>query len=282
MKTKTIIEILNIQTGSREIVWEDSDHLEAPNWSKDEYLLVNGGGKLYRIYLNNPRKEVINTDFATTCNNDHGISPDGSHIVISHEDGDKSKPLAWQSSKIYTLPINGGIPKLITSTNSSFWHGWSPDGKTLVYTALRKGQWDIYSIPAKGGEETQLTNSPKQHDGAEYAPNGKYIYYNSYDSGIMELWRMRADGSEQTQITDDKHSNWFPHFSPDNKKMVYLCYIKDQGEGHPFGQQVKLRIQDLETEQITDITDEFFGGQGTINVNSWSPDSKHIAYVRYI
>lgn len=281
-KMKTFIEIIEVATGKIQTVWTDNEILEAPNWSKNGFLLVNGGGMLYKIYLGSPRKELVNTDFATTCNNDHGISPDGTQIVISHEDGDKTtNPLAWQTSKIYTLPIAGGIPKLITKHDSSFWHGWSPDGKTLVYTALRNRQWDIYSISADGGNETQLTSSTKQHDGAEYTPDGKFIYYNSCDSGTMEIWKMNADGSNQKQITDDEHSNWFPHFSPDYSKMVYLCYLKDQGEAHPFGQQVKLVIQDMATSQFNDLTTEFFGGQGTINVNSWSPDSKFLAFVRY-
>lgn len=281
MKTKSIVEIINIESGVIKTVWKDAEIIEAPNWSKDGYLLVNGGGKLYRIYLNNSRKEELNTDFATTCNNDHGISPDGTQIVISHENGDPAVPVAWKSSKIYTLPINGGIPKLITKNNSSFWHGWSPNGKTLIYTALRNGQWDIYAIPAKGGEETQLTSSPYQHDGAEYTPDGKHIYYNSFDSGTMEIWRMNADGSNQTQITNDAHSNWFPHFSHDNKYMVYLCYIEDLGEAHPFGKQVKLRLMEMKTGKISDLSDTFYGGQGTINVNSWSPNSKELAFVRY-
>lgn len=281
MATKSLIEILNIETKEREVIWEDNEIIEAPNWCKEGFLIVNGSGLLYKIHLDKQKKEKIDTGFATTCNNDHGISPDGTQIVISHEDGNKANPLAWQSSKIYTLPINGGIPKLITKTNTSFWHGWSPDGSTLIYTALRNGQWDIYSIPADGGDETQLTNSNKHHDGSEYTPDGKYIYYNSFDSGSMEIWKMNADGSDQIQITKDKHSNWFPHFSPNNMYMVYLCYITHQAEAHPFGQNVKLKIQDLKSGIINDLTEVFYGGQGTINVNSWSPDSKYIAFVRY-
>jgi len=275
------IEILDIESGAREIFWRDSQIVEAPNWSKDGYLLVNSEGLLFKIYFENTRKELVDTGFAKNCNNDHGISFDGSQIVISSHDPDDSNPLAWQTSKIYTLPINGGKPTLITPNNSCFWHGWSPDGNVLIYTALRNNQWDIYGINIHGGNEFQLTNSKYQHDGSEYSPCGKYIYYNSYDSGYMEIWRMNADGSNQIQLTNDCHSNWFPHISPDNSKMIYICYIEDQKEAHPFGKNVKLRMMDLKTQKNIDITDEFYGGQGTLNVNSWSPDRKKIAFVRY-
>jgi len=281
MQIKSYIEIYNIIDNSIRIVWEDTNLIEAPNWTRNNSLIVNSNGLLYRIDLNSGIKTQINTEFANCCNNDHGISPDGSQIVISHEDGDKSNPLAWQSSKIYILPIEGGMPRLVTKTDSSFWHGWSPDGEKLIYTALRNGQWDIYSIDVTGENETQLTNSQFQHDGSEYSPDGMYIYYNSYDSGYMEIWRMLANGTNHEQITNDKHSNWFPHFSADNKYMVYLCYLDDQKEAHPFGQRVILKIQDCKTKEISNIGNEFYGGQGTINVNSWSPDCKEFAYVRY-
>lgn len=281
MQTKSFLEVLDVETLSRTIVWKDSDIIEAPNWHPDGFLLVNSNGKLYKIWPESQKKEEVFTDFATTCNNDHGLSPDGTQIVISHEDGDPLAPVAWQSSKIYILPIQGGTPQLVTKTNTSFWHGWSPCGKTLVYTALRNGQWDIYSISVTGENETQLTSSKFHHDGAEYSPCGTYIYYNSYDSGTMEIWRMKANGTEHTQITDDSHSNWFPHISPNGQKLVYLCYVKDQKELHPFGQDVLLKIIDLKTMQTSHITDIFYGGQGTINVHSWSPDGKKIAFVRY-
>lgn len=278
---QSYIEILDIESKKREVIWQDTQIVEAPNWSKDGFLLINSEGLLFKIYFENIRKVLVDTGFAKNCNNDHGISPDGTQIVISSHDPDESNPLAWQTSKIYTLPINGGVPQLITPNNACFWHGWSPDGTTHIYTALRKGQWDIYAISNKGGKEKQLTNSQFQHDGSEYSPCGKYIYYNSFDSGYMEIWRMDSDGSNQIQLTNNKHSNWFPHISPDNSKLVYICYIDNQKEAHPFGKNVKLRMMDLKTQKIEDITDVFYGGQGTLNVNSWSPDCKKIAFVRY-
>lgn len=279
---KSYIEIVDITTKQREVFWADNDIIEAPNWHKNDFLLVNSGGLLYKIFFANKRKEQVNTGTAICCNNDHGITFDASEIIISSHDSDNKTPLAWQTSKIYMLPIEGGEARLITENNASFWHGISPDNQTLIYTALRNNQWDIYAISRNGGAEKQLTNSPVQDDGAEYSPCGNYIYYNSYVSGFMEIWRMRPDGSEQTQITHDNcYSNWFPHFSPDGSKMAYICYLDNQGEAHPFGKRVCLKLMDMKTGKIENLTEEFYGGQGTLNVNSWSPDGTKLAFVRY-
>ncbi|MDR2963742.1 MAG: transporter [Bacteroidales bacterium] len=279
---QSYIEIIDIHSKKREIFHTDSEIVEAPNWYKNEFLLVNSGGLLYKIFFADGRKEQVNTGTAIRCNNDHGITWDGREIIISSHDSHNSTPLAWQTSKIYMLPIEGGEPRLVTTANGSFWHGISPDDTTLIYTALRNEQWDIYAISRNGGAETQLTNSPVQDDGSEFSPCGTYIYYNSYKSGFMEIWRMRADGSEQTQITHDAtYSNWFPHLSPDGSNMVYICYLEDQQQAHPFGKRVCLKLMDTNTGEITQLTDEFYGGQGTLNVNSWSPCATKLAFVRY-
>ena len=169
----------------------------------------------------------------------------------------------------------------ITEKTPAYWHGWSPDGKTLAFVGERNGDYDIYTIPVNGGEETRLTTSKGLDDGPDYSPDGKNIYFNSYQSGHMHIWRMDVDGNNQIQLTNDSYSNWFPHPSPNGKYIVYISYLQDQEQGHPFGKDVKLRIMDLKTQKIRDLTDVFFGGQGTINVSSWSPDSKEVAFVSY-
>lgn len=276
---ESILEVVNIQTGQREITFKDTIHFEAPNWSRDgKYFILNSRGKLYKLVRGEDCWEEINTDFARRCNNDHGISPDGKQLVISHH---AEGPGGSSGSTIYTLPVTGGVPTRITEKVPSYWHGWSPDGKTLAFVGQREGEYDIYSIPVTGGEETRLTRCTGLDDGPEYSADGKYIYYNSFCSGRMEIWKMDADGSNPAQITDDPYSNWFPHPSPDGRYVVYISYITDQKQGHPFGKDVKLRLMDLENGKIRDLTEVFFGGQGTINVPSWSPDSKEVAFIRY-
>ncbi|MCE2612374.1 transporter [Flavobacteriaceae bacterium D16] len=276
----SFLEVYSLETTSRSQVLVEEAHFEAPNWSRDgDYLLINQEGKLYRVYFKDGRKEVLNTGKAIQCNNDHGISTDGKEIAISNNDPQDKSSAA--GSRIYIVPISGGTPDLVTKKSPSYWHGWSPDDQWLVYVAERGGEYDIYKIHRDGGEEIKLTDFRGLQDGPEYGPNGKYIYYNSAHTGSMELWRMDPDGKNHTQLTEDEFSNWFPHPSPDGKYLVYLSYIQDQGESHPAMKSVALKLMDLKDNTIKTLC-TFTGGQGTINVPSWSPDSKHFAFVSYM
>lgn len=278
--TTSYIHVVDIETGVIETVSTIKDHFEAPNWHPDNYLILNSKGKIYTLDLVTKKITVLNTGFATSCNNDHGISPDKKSLVISHHEKSDPSPKAYKSI-IYTLPITGGEPRKVTSEVMSFWHGWSADGKTLAYCGERNGNYDIYTIGVEGGAEKRLTNSEGLDDGPDYSSDGKYIYFNSYRTGHMQIWRMLADGSKPEQLTFDDNSNWFPHPSPDNQWIVYLAYTSDEKQAHLFGKNVKLRLMNLETKAVKDISPVFFGGQGTINVPSWSPDSKKMAFVSY-
>lgn len=271
---ESTLETFDIETGVRTIVRQAKEHFEAPNWSRDgKTFIYNCGGKIYYLPVEGGTAKQMNTGFAIKCNNDHGISPDGKQFVISHhvEDG---------KSLIYTLPIEGGTPKQITKNGPSYWHGWSPDGKTLAYCAERNGNYDVYSIPVEGEEETRLTSSEGLDDGPDYSPDGKYIYFNSVRTKQMKIWRMKVDGSEQIQFTPtDNYGDWFAHPSPDNKWIVFVSYDKSV-EGHPANKNVVLRMMPTAGGEVKTIA-TLFGGQGTINVPSWSPDSKHFAFVSY-
>jgi len=274
------LEIYSLETEKRSLVCSEKAHFEAPNWSADgSYLLINQQGKLFKIFLEDGQKEVLYTANATQCNNDHGISFNGKLLAISNNDPKTNAEAG--GSRIYVLPISGGAPKRVTPKSPSYWHGWSPDDRWLVYTAERNGEYDIYRIGLEGGAEEKLTDFQGLQDGPEYSPDGKYIYYNSAHSGSMEIWRMDANGKNHTQITKDQFSNWFPHPSPDGKFLVYLSYLNDQGENHPPLKAVALRLMDLQNLNTKTLC-TFTGGQGTINVPSWSPDSKHFAFVSYV
>lgn len=278
-KVTSILEICDITTGERTTVKEFPYLIEAPNWTSDgQWLIYNSGGKLYKLSPDQPGEpEQIETAYAVRCNNDHVLSADGQQIAISHgtkEDG---------QSRIYTLPITGGTPRLVTPMAPSYLHGWSPDGKQLAYCAARKGNFDVYVIPAEGGEEQRLTTAEGLDDGPEYAPNGKHIWFNSVRSGLMQVWRMKADGSEQTQMTFDETRNaWFPHVSPDGQQVVFITYYKGDLEPgqHLANKNVELRIMPA-TGGESRLLVKLFGGQGTINVNSWAPDSRRFAFVSY-
>jgi hypothetical protein len=268
------LEIISIASTDRRVVYHTSEHIEAPNWSRDGlYFLFNSKRRIYKLPLSGGQPEMLDTGLAVQCNNDHGISPDGKLLAISDQS------LSDGKSRIYVLPITGGTPRQITPQAPSYWHGWSPDGKTLAYCAERSGEFDIYTIPAEGGEETRLTTAPGLDDGPDYSPDGKYIYFNSERSGSMQIWRMKADGSDQQQITTDEYNNWFPHPSPDGRWIAFLSYPKDV-KGHPANQDVMLRLLPVRGGQVQ-VLAKLFGGQGTINVPSWSPDSQRLAFVSY-
>ena len=273
-KLYSTLETITVASTDARVVYVAPGRFEAPNWTKDNMLLFNGDGRLHRIPVDGGRPETIDTGFATRLNNDHALSPDGTMMGISDQSQEEHRSL------VYVVPIGGGTPRKVTAKSPSYLHGWSPDGKTLAFCGERNGNFDVYTIPAAGGEETRLTTAEGLDDGPEYSPDGKYIYFNSIRSGLMQIWRMKPDGSGQEQVTaDDGYNNWFAHISPDGLRMVFLTYEKGVG-GHPENQDVMLRIMTLADRRIS-VLAKLFGGQGTINVPSWSPDGKRLAFVGY-
>ncbi|HEY5462364.1 MAG TPA: biopolymer transporter TolR [Hanamia sp.] len=276
------IETMDVMTGKREILYSENVSLQAPNWTKDgKNLIYNSNGSLYRFDLKSRKHQLLPTGNVKDINNDHVISFDGKMLGLS-----AAGPDGKISSTVYTVRITGGQPKLITPLlGLSYLHGWSPDGKWLTYTAKRNNDpapagFDIYKIPSKGGKEIQLTNVTGLDDGPEYSPDGKYIYFNSVRSGLMQLWRMKPDGSDPEQLTNDEYNNWFAHVSPDGKWIVCISFLKDdvKPDDHPFYKHVYLRMMPASGGPLKVIA-YVYGGQGTINTPSWSPDSKKIAFV---
>ena len=269
------METVPVASTDRRVTYTAAERFEAPNWLKDNTLLFNSGGRLLRIPVDGGKPVTIDTGAINRINNDHVISPDGAMIGLSDSSGTP------RVSLIYIVPIAGGTPKKMTPTGPSYLHGWSPDGKTLAFCGSRNGNFDVYTIPAAGGEETRLTTAEGLDDGPEYSPDGKYIYFNSVRSGSMQIWRMKPDGSEQEQLTGDEYNNWFAHVSPDGQRIAFISFNQDVPAGqHPPDKEVQLRIMTLASKKITVLT-KLFGGQGTMNVNSWSPDSRRLAFVSY-
>ena len=266
---RSSLEIFDLGTGQSRVVWQTDTLIEAPNWAPDGRLLVNGDGRLW--WATEAGLSPVDTGFADACNNDHGISPDGDRIVISHkEDG---------ASTIFTLPAAGGTLVRVTTHNPSYWHGWSPDGRTLAYVGQRDGAFDIFTCPVDGGPERRLTRDMGHCDGPDYTPDGNWIWFNADGTGSAELWRMRPDGSGRQRMTDDDHVNWFPHPSPCGRHILYLAYPPGT-RGHPRDHAIELRLMPAEGGAVRGLI-AFNGGQGTLNVPCWSPDGRAFAYMRY-
>jgi TolB protein len=272
------LEVMDIATGHRKIIYSSAHSIQAPNWTVDgEKLIYNSKGRLYEYHLATHTITPLNTGFAVNNNNDHVLSFDGALLGISHHNPDDNG-----ASTLYYLPSEGDSqPKVVTKhgAGACYLHGWSPDKKRMVFTGDRGGRLNIYAVDIDTGKETQLTNSPALDDGSEYSPDGKYIFFNSVRTGKMKLWKMDANGKNQTQLTFDEYNDWFPHISPDQKWIVFLSFPKDiDPQTHPFYKHCLLRMMPYEGG-TPKVIGYLYGGQGTINVPSWSPDSKKIAFV---
>ena len=284
------LETISLRSKDRRVAYvvTQPGRIEAPNWFTDasNTLYFNTGGKLFIVQAEPPgtpinpnRQKVpqqVDLGTLTRINNDHGVTNDGTLWAIS----DQSRTVNGQRpSLIYTVPVAGGPARRLTERGPSYFHGWSPDGKAVTYCAERNGNFDVYTLSIDGGEEKRLTTAEGKDDGPEYSPDGQYIYFNSERTGAMQIWRMKVDGSEQEQVTKDDQENWFPHVSPNGLLMVFLTYEKGVGD-HPENKDVMLRVMDLKTGKIDPLA-RLFGGQGTINVSSWAPNSQYLAFVSY-
>jgi TolB protein len=270
------IELLDVDTGRRTTVFRSDRPVQAPNWTRDgRFLLYSVDGRIDRLELATGKFSTLDTGFASANNNDHVLSFDGNRLGISHQSaGDKDE------SVVYVLPAGGGTPRRVTAKAPSYLHGWSPDGRFLVYTGGRDGNYDVYRIPAGGGDEIRLTDAPGLDDGPEYTPDGRLIYFNSARTGDMRIWRMAPDGGGQEPVMSDGFHDWFPHVSPDGRRIVFLSFERDvAADDHPFYKQVYLRLMPADGSSQPKVVAYVYGGQGTINVPSWSPDGKRLAFV---
>ena len=271
------LEILNVASGKREVVYRVPYSIQAPNWTPDGKSLIfnDNQGILYRFDLATRTVEAINTGGVVQNNNDHVISFDGKMLGLSNFQRDLG------GSVIYTVPIGGGTPKQVTPKGPSYLHGWSPDGKDLVFCGERNGEFDVYKVPAAGGKEIRLTDTKGLDDGPEYTPDGQYIYFNSVRSGLMQIWRMKPDGSDQEQITHDDYDNWFAHISPDGKWFDYITFLPQETPAgiHPPYKHVYIRLLPIDGKGTPRVLAYVYGGQGTMNTPNWSPDGKKIAFI---
>ncbi|HEY5054556.1 MAG TPA: hypothetical protein VII58_00250 [Acidobacteriaceae bacterium] len=255
-------------------VYQADAYFEAPNWTRDGgSLLFDQGGKIMRVPAGDGQPEALNIGAATRCNGSHGISPDGKLLAISC-----STP-EMRGSHVFLVPAEGGEPKLVTHTDGAYFHSWAPDSKSLLFVHPDGASLNFWSVGIDGTGEHAVTTGTGVSDDPDYAPDGKWIYFCSDRSGTVQIWRIKPDGSSPEQITSDERVNWTPHPSPDGKQIVYISYEKGTA-GHPSNRSVILRVMNLQDRKIRDIV-SLTGGSGTMNVNSWSPDSRHFAFVGY-
>lgn len=283
------IFLYDLHDGSSHLVYTDDSVWEAPNWSSDgTYLISNHDGGIYKLTLRpdgtaEPRRTAIPATYS--CNNDKALSPNGKQLAFS------ATPPGGKGSEVFLADADGSRIRQMTHETPSYFHGWSPDSRTLAFVAQRNGsgQYDIYSIPAVGGPETQLTSNIHQDDGPDYSPDGKWIYINSDRSGKEAIWRFPANGAgphdaKAQMVVSDTLEDWFPHIAPDGAKLVYIGYPAGTPTHNPRDVAIQLKLVPIQGDKVAatgTVLLKATGGQGTMNVNSWAPDSMHFAYVTY-
>ncbi|MCS5498365.1 biopolymer transporter Tol [Cnuibacter physcomitrellae] len=273
--------------GAAELVFESDRLFEAPNWTPDgRGLVLNSEGGLFVLDLGSRDLRAIDTQGVDHVNNDHIMSPDGSSIYFS------------AAGSLYSVPLEGGDVRRISNDfppamQYFYWlHGVSPDGEMLAYVATHavgedpdpRGRIRLATIPAAGGDDVYLTDHEVGHyDGPEYSRDGAWIYYNSEEAatrpGHAQIFRMRPDGSEHQQLTFDDRVNWFPHFDPAGEQILYLSYAPGT-QSHPADVELLIRAMDPLGGGVRDVV-SLFGGQGSLNVNSWNPEGTRFAYAAY-
>ncbi len=270
------LEILEVASGKRRVIYRVPYSIQAPNWTPDGKSLIYNDykGIMYNYDLATNKPAIINTGSVVHNNNDHVLSFDGKMMALSNNEKERG------GSVIYTVSVQGGKPKLVTPKGPSYLHGWSPDAKSLVFCGERNGNYDVYKVPVEGGEEVRLTNTEGLDDGPEYTPDGKYIYFNSVRSGSMQIWRMKPDGSSPEQVTNDEFNNWFAHISPDGKWIAFISFLKEEVDAgsHPPYKHVYIRMMPIDGG-TSKVLAYVYGGQGSMNTPSWSPDSKKLAFI---
>ena len=277
------VTIFDLARRSTRILYQADEVIEAPNWSRDgKFLLVNTGGSLYRLNVAGEARleKIYLGDEGLRCNNDHDFSRDGKLLAFSASNSSS------RQSQVYVARADGTDAKLMTPASPSYFHGWSPDGKWLAFVGRRDGKFELYRVSVNGGVEQRLTGKGGYDDGPEYSPDGKWIYFNSNRSGGWDIWRMPPDGAGENdakaeQITHDEEEDWFPHISPDGKWILILSFphgTENHGGKMPG---MRLRVMPAQAPSKIEMLTTFFGGQGTINVNSWAPNSKEFAFVIY-
>ncbi|MGD0045723.1 MAG: hypothetical protein ABSE42_01795 [Bryobacteraceae bacterium] len=267
------LETITVASTDRRVTYVGSPFVAGPNWTPDgASLLFTHDGRIESVPVEGGEPKAVNTGLPVGMDSYHGISPDGTMLAtgnLSH--GDRSV--------IYVTPVAGGVPRRVTAQSASFFNGWSPDGKNIVFNGWRHGRLGVYTIPVAGGKETLLA-AASAVGSAEYSPDGKYIYFNSDRSGATEVWRMRPDGSQPEQVTKDGAGNWFPHISPDGRLLAFLT-PQQKDSNFPLGfAPTTLHMMTLADGQVRTLA-KFMGGLTSMPNSCWSPDSRRIAFVSY-
>ena len=153
---------------------------------------------------------------------------------------------------------------------------WNGDATSIDF--LEDGSFR--RIAVEGGQPRPVPSGTTRPGAVpEKSPDGKYLYFSSDRSGRSQIWRTLADGTAPEQVTDDEWNNFFPHLSPDGTRMVFVSSAK-AGSLPPETEDIVLRVLTFESKRVA-ILAKLIGGRGTMDMSSWSPDGRRLAFVSY-
>jgi Tol biopolymer transport system component len=251
-------------------------YMQAASWAPDGgSIYVHEAGRIERIPYLPPGvggvPQVLDTGALVDCSGNYGLSPDGKSLALS------CAASRGGMHQVYVLAVQEqGPPHRVTvGGESSFFHAWSPDSRSIAFTRGSADRADIFTIEAAGGTELRLTRDTV-NDGPDYSADGKLIYFDSSRSGSTQIWRMKIDGSGAEQLTDDESLNSSPHVSRDGRTIAFLSRTPTLRPG--IGAS-SIKLMSFSDGQIRTLVN-FQGDRGSFSMYAWG-DANHLAFVSY-
>ena len=168
---------------------------------------------------------------------------------------DRSAGYVWPIYPTYDIFSAAGTPGATTLTRLTQNDGYdaegaiSPDGKRIVFTSLRGGDLDLYTMSVDGADVRRLTDAPGYDGGAFYSWDGRFIVFRAarpetraelgeYRELLgrslvrprrLEIYVMRADGTGLRQVTRNGAANFAPFMVPAGEQIVFSSNLHDPG-----------------------------------------------------
>jgi TolB protein len=201
----------------------------SPTWSADGrrlFFVSNRGGSmdLWQQRIGEDGRPVGEPEPLTT-----GIgmrtavfSPDGSKLAYSRGRGVYN---IWRVPILQDRPATWDDAEQITFDQAeTHVSDLSPDGQVLLVSSDRAGNYDLWKLPAEGGEMTQLTVEPTSDGTPMWSPDGKEIAFYSLRSGNRDIWVMSAEGGAARPLTSHPAVDVWPAWSPDGREIAFCSW----------------------------------------------------------
>ena len=259
----------------------------------------HGCDQIYTMKIDGTDLHLISGDKGrTTCS---FYYPDGKHLLYAstHLGGTSCPPppsmangyvwAVYDTYDIFRTDPDGSNPVRLTSTPGYDAEATIAKDGRIVFTSLRDGDMEIYSMNGDGSDVRRLTNLPGADGGAFFSPDGSQLVFRGYHPPAgpelddfnkllkQALWRptsleifvMNRDGSNLRQVTHFGKANWAPYWTPDGKRIIFASNMKD-----PAQRNFDLFLVNLDGTGLEQVTyNQTFDG-----FPMFSPDGKKLVF----